>query len=513
MAKRYLIGVDLGTTTVKAVFLDAQENKVVTTQTEEIFPVKGDNPEYIEYDPNDWWQYTKRILQAGFRAGVNPEEVAGICFGGWTVMSLLVKTDGTPVTNAVHYNDMRHMEVAEEVEALIGSDAVLCNGNYIGMYSGSVKQYWWKKMRPEVFQQGDLVSTEVSWMNFKLTGQWAWNRTEAGFYSQYNTQTREWDEGIIQKLGFPKEMFPRLVDAWEVVGCVTKEAAKEIGLCEGTPVFGGVDDASPVAIATGVIAQGQGYVSAGSAANIAANVTSPISHRTTITYPHCVPGLTMAITVMSSTGLSYKWMRNTFADYEVVLAKESGKDPYDYMNEQAAKVAPGCNGVIFLPYLDGDYTPNNDINARGAFIGMDTYTSKGDMYRATMEGVAYSMLDNIMLIRELGGDIQEIVLTGGIAKGSLWLQIISDVTNCPISLPDETEGAALGSAIVAGVGAKLYPSFQDAIDKVIKIKHRAFVPNPNHHQIYSKYFKVYKDLYAQIKGIFAQMADIRGSIE
>lgn len=513
MEKKYLIGVDLGTTTVQVVFLNAQENKVVLTLTEEIFPVSAENPDYIEYDPNDWWEYTKRLLKRGFESGVKPEEVAGICFDGWTVMAFLVKKDGTPVTNAIHYNDMRHMDLLEKADKLFGNEAVERNGNYIGMYSGSVKQYWWKEKHPEVFAQADYLSTEVSWMNYRLTGQWAWNRSEAGFYSQYNHKTREWDDDIISRMGFPRSMFPRLVDAWELVGTVTKEAAEQTGLCEGTPVFGGTDDTSPVAIATGAIGLGQSYISSGSGGNIAANTAGPVSHPTAITYPHCIPGLSITITVMTSMGLSYKWMRNTFGDLETEQGEKTGIDPYEYMNRKAQTSRPGSGGVVCLPYLDGDYTPNNDCNARGVFIGMSTGTTKGDMFRAVLEGVAFSVLDNLMLFGQFGAKISEIVLTGGLAKSALWLQIISDVTGCPISLPEETEGAAFGSALIAGVGAGLFADFEEAVERMVKIRRHAFVPHTENHEIYRELFSVYKSLYPKLKDTFSQLADIRNKLQ
>ncbi len=509
MPKKYVIGVDLGTTTIKAVFLDTQDNKIISTQTEEIFPVETQNTEYMEYDPTDWMEYTKRILARGFEEGIDPHDVAGICFGGWTVMAFLVKKDGTPVTNAVHYNDMRHLELLEEADNLYGKLAVERNGNYIGMYSASVKQYWWKVKHPGVWRAADYVATEVSYINYMLTGQWAWNRVEAGFYSQYNAHTREWDDEIISAMGFDRSMFPQLVDAWEVVGTVTQDGAAWSGLAPGTLVFGGVDDASPVALATGAFRQGQGFVSAGSAANIAANTQGPVSHPTAITYPHCIPGLTMTITVMSATGLSYKWMRNAFGQLEAQMAQMTGTYTYDYLNEQARSARPGANGVVFLPYLDGDYTPNNDPNARGVFLGMGTETTKGDMLRASLEGVAFSMKDNMMLIREMGGDIDNIVLTGGIARSPLWLQIIADITGCPVSLPEETEGAPFGSAIIAAVGAGLYEDFEQAVRQTVRVKQDAFVPTEKNRALYEELYEVYKSLYPSLRQAFARIADIK----
>jgi len=509
MKKNILVGIDLGTTTLKAVFVNADSGDIVATQTEEIFPVESENPEWIEYNPNDWLKGTARLLKSGLDAGVVPEQIAGICFSGWAVMSLFADENGTPLTNAIHYNDMRHLPELEEVEKLTGKECAAKNGNYIGIYSGLAKQYWWKKNRRDIFERVHCVHTEASWMVRQLTGKDAWNRAEAGFYGQYNTESREWDDGIIKAIGFPKKLFPKLYDSWEIVGEVTGEAAALTGLAEGTPVVAGADDASPVALATGVIKIGQSYLSAGSAANLAANTAKPVSHPTIITYPHCIPGLTTAITVMSSTGLSNKWMRNTLCQAEVAVAEITGGDAYDYMNRAAANSKPGANGLIFLPYLDGDFTPNNDAKARGCFIGMDSSTTKADMLRAVLEGVAFSILDSVCLIREVGGKLDEIIITGGIAKSGVWLQIISDVVGCSISLPEESEGTAFGDALIAGYGVGLFASYEEAVEKMVKVKYGAFKPNEQNHKLYQDLFKTYRALYPALKDIYSQLDKFR----
>jgi len=509
MDKRYLIGFDIGTTMMKAVFLDAVDGRVVTTQTEEIYPIKAENPDWIEYDAEHWWDYIKCILKKGWAAGVDPSQVAGICFGGWTVMAFLVAADGRPLCNPVHYNDMRHMTEVAELDAAVGRLCLERNGNYIGMYSGIAKQYWWMKHRPQVYGKAAYFSTEVSWVNFRLTGVWGWNRTEAGFYGQYHAGTGQWDDEIIEKAGFRRDMFPRLYDAWEVVGRVTEQASAETGLACGTPVMGGADDAAPVAIATGSVREGQCYLSVGSGANVVVNAAGVISHPTTITYPHCIPGLHMLIAVLSSTGLSYKWMRNNFAQVEEALARNTGEDPYNYMNQVAALSPPGANGVVFLPYLDGDYTPNNDPNARGCFIGMGTRTTKPDMLRAVMEGVGFSILGSILLIRELGGKLDEIILTGGIAKSGLWLQIIADISGCGISLPEETEGAPFGSAIIAGLGAGVFSSYDEAIERMVRINRSVVTPNLAVSDLYQELFGVYQSLYPKLADVYGRLAQIR----
>ena len=274
---------------------------------------------------------------------------------------------------------------------------------------------------------------------------WSWNRTEAAFYAPYNARTREWDDDLLKKAGFPRNLYPKLYDAWEIVGGVTDEAAASNRVHRLVPRWWRALMMLPRwRLPRASSSPGNALFLSGQAPILPPTPEKPISHPTILLIRIAYRVLTMAITVLSSTGLSNKWMRNNLCQAEAAVASITGDDPYLYMGKAAETSKPGSSGVIFLPYLDGDYTPNNDPNARGCFVGMGTATTKADLLRAMLEGVAFSILDNINLIRELGGNLDEIVLAGGIAKSKLWLQIIADVTNCTISLPEETEGTAFG---------------------------------------------------------------------
>lgn len=510
MDKRYVVGVDVGTSTVKAVFVDTKENKIATTQLTEVFPVKCEKKEYIEYDAADWQRCVREVLERGFAAaGINPEEVAGVCFDDPAVMAFLVKEDGTPVYNPVHYNDMRHLETMDQLEALVGELCVERNANYITMYNGLAKQYWWKEKQPELYARTDYFTTATSWIAHQLTGKWVMNMQTAGFYGQYNAHTRRWDEEIMAKAGLDPRKFPPLVEGCSLVGCVTARAAGEWGLAEGTKVFAGLDDATPVALTCGAINEGDCYISAGSGANVAIISEKVMSHPTAMSYPHCVPGYNMAIAVLTCTGLSYKWVRNALGAFECAQAALTGEDAYDILNREAASAPAGSNGVIFLPYLDGDFTPNNDPNARGCFIGLNTTTTKGDMVRAVLEGVAFTFVSSLKMIRELGGDPKSLAIAGGVARSPLWLQIIADATGMPISLPAETEGGPLGSALVAGVGCGLFKDFRDAVDRVVVIERDKYVPDPETSKRYAELFAIYDRLYGQLKPTFGALAEYR----
>ncbi len=510
METRYVIGLDMGTTTIKAVFFDTKENKIVTTQIEESYPIKAEHPDFIEYDPKTVRELVKCVLKRGFDTGIDPNEVAGLCSVDYTVIALLVDDEGKPLTNCVHYNDFRHLKEAEELQEKLGDLCVQRNNNYLGMFNGLPKQYWWRKHRPEIYKKTDKFVTLVAWINHELTGNWAQSRSAAGFYGNYNAYTREWDKEITELCGMSIDKFPPLADAWQVIGEVTEEAAAEWGLAKGTKVLAGADDASPVAITLGVINPGECFMSAGSGANVVVNSKNMVCHETALSYPHCIPGLNMATGVLNSTGLSYKWMRNNLAAAEEQLAKLSGSDTYEYMNALAAKSSPGSNGVIFLPYLDGDFTPNNDPNAKGVFFGLDSSTTRGDLFRAVMEGVAFSLLDCMQMLLSLGGgEPSSIVIAGGIAKSRLWLQILADVCGLPVSLPEELEGAPFGCAILCGITCGMYRDYRDAVEKAVKINRNVAVPDAKNKEIYADMYKVYKGLYPKLKSAYAELEAIK----
>lgn len=509
MEKRYVIGIDVGTTTIKAVFVDSKENKIATTQITEIFPVPGEKKEYIEFDAYDWVRCIKKILNKGFETGIRPEEVAGINIEDFTVVAFLVDKDGKPLHHPVHYNDMRHLCVLDEVEEKVGKLCVERNANYISMYNGLPKQYWWFKYRKDVYDHAAYFMSGATWINYLLTGKWAMNRPTAGFYGQYNAQTGEWDAEILEKLGMDIAKFPPLVNAWDVVGEVTEEAAEEFCLVPGIKVFGGMDDASPVALTCGALEDGDCFVSAGSAANVVILSSNILSHPTALSYPHCTPGLFMSDAVLTSTGLSYKWVRNHLGQYEQITAELSGDDVYDILSREAATSPPGANGVIFLPYLDGDYTPNNDPNARGCFVGLSTTSTKADMVRAVLEGVGFSIMSSLKMIRELGGNPKGLAISGGVSKSPFWMQVIADITGLNVSIPNEAEGAPLGSALIAGVGCGLFKDYRDAVERVVVIDRDKYIANSKNHELYSDLFKIYDGLYSHLSEPFDELAKYR----
>jgi xylulokinase len=510
MGKNILIGIDIGTTTIKAVFLDTDGEKILGTELEEITQIRK-RPDWAEYDAAVWWDSVKMVLSRGITSlKIDPGSVAGICCGGFTVAGFMVDREGNPLNNPTHYTDMRHLGEVEDLKEKIGKKAVEINNNAMGPYNTLPKQVWFRNHEPELFRKAKYFMTEAGWIVYKLTGEWSCNRSEAGFCAQYDYKTGQWSEEILDAVGIPVDMFPPLFDAWEKVGEVTVKASEETKLAQGTPVFAGTDDAGPAAVTTGVIREGQCCLSLGSGCNIGSNISKPLFHPTCLFYPHCIPGLYMFISVMVSVGINYKWVRDTVARTELSMASLLDEDPYALMEKEAAGSRPGSGGVLMLPYLEGEYTPIDDSNARAVFAGISSSTSRGDIMRSVMEGTAMSLLHNIVTIEELGGNLKELMVTGGPVRSRTWMQIVADVTGRPVSIPEESDGAPFGNAIVAGFGAGIFPDYETAVKKMVRVKRNAFVPNKENSARYREIFDVYLKLYPALKEIFGDLSAIRG---
>jgi len=289
---------------------------------------------------------------------------------------------------------------------------------------------------------------------------------------------------------------------------VSASAAAETGLLEGTPVVGGGGDQAAQAVGTGIVAEGVVSTTLGTSGVVfAASETYRVEPEGRLhAFCHAVPGMWHLMGVMLSAAGSFRWYRDTLGDLERVQAEKSGRDPYDLLTEAAAEVSPGCEGLLFLPYLTGERTPYPDPNARGVFFGLTLRHGKAHMTRAVLEGVSYGLLDSLELMRALGLSIQQVRASGGGARSLLWRQILADVFDAQIVTVEVTEGAAYGAALLAGVGAGVYPTVTAACDAVIRVTGRT-EPGPAA-SVYADYYPRYRALYPALAPEFEAIAQV-----
>jgi xylulokinase len=320
---------------------------------------------------------------------------------------------------------------------------------------------------------------------------------------------RKWSDEVLSKLGIEKSMLGKLYESQEVTGKVNKSASSLTGLKEGTIVVGGAGDQAAGAIGNGIVKPGVVSSTIGTSGVVFAfseNVSIDPKGRVH-TFCHAVPNTWHIMGVTQGAGLSLKWFRDNFCIEEKRTAEQMDVDPYMLMDKEAEKVAAGCSGLIYLPYLMGERTPHLDPNAKGVFFGLSAKHEKRDMIRAVMEGVVYSLRDCLEIIKEMGVNVSEVRASGGGGKSPLWRQMQADVFGTEITTINSSEGPALGVALLAGVGAGVYSNINEACDKVIEVRTRQSADMELNSK-YSKFYDIYKNLYSSLKKDFTDLSTL-----
>ncbi|HET6386652.1 MAG TPA: FGGY-family carbohydrate kinase, partial [Armatimonadota bacterium] len=319
----------------------------------------------------------------------------------------------------------------------------------------------------------------------------------------FNVRERKWAEPILSALQIPREWLPSAYESYEVTGQITDAAAARTGLRAGTPVVGGGGDQAAGAVGNGIVRSGAVSSTVGTSGVVFAFSDEPLLDPglRVHTFCHAVPRKWHVMGVMLSAGGSLRWLRDTIAQPERVVATAMGKDPYDLMSQEAGQAPAGSEGLIFLPYLTGERTPYADPDARGVFFGLGLRHERSHLIRAVMEGVAYGLRDSFEIFREMGVPTEEVRASGGGARSRLWRQIQADVTGCAHSTINVDEGPALGVALLAGVGSGVYASVEQACDEVIHVT-TTTEPDPERIPLYEGYYTVYRELYPALRRAF-----------
>ena len=318
---------------------------------------------------------------------------------------------------------------------------------------------------------------------------------------------RCWSDEVLEKLDIDKSLLGKVYESPEITGYVNKEVAALTGLKAGTPVVGGAGDNAAAAVGTGTVVDGAAFTTIGTSGVVYAHTKEMAVDPNGRVHTFCcaVPGQWHVMGVTQGAGLSFKWFRDEFCADIKDEAKGKGIDTYDIMNELAEKSGLSARRLLFLPYLMGERTPHLDPNARGAFIGLSAIHERGDMIRAIMEGVTYSLKDCLSVLEEMGVQPDKMLACGGGAKSDLWRQMMADVYGMNISTVDSKEGPALGVAILAMVGAGLYESVEQACRKVIRL-HNTTEINAQNIEKYAKMYRIYKGLYQHLKDDYQELS-------
>jgi xylulokinase len=391
----------------------------------------------------------------------------------------------------------------------VGAENVLrLTGNPVLPGFTAPKIAWVQEHEPDVYARAAKVLLPKDYARYRLTGGFFSEVSDASGTSLFDVGQRQWSDEMLAALSLPRQWLPEVTESPVVSAHISATAAKETGLRQGTPVVGGGGDQAAQAVGTGIINEGVVSATLGTSGVVfAASDTYRVEPEGKLhAFCHAVPGMWHLMGVMLSAAGSFRWYRDALGDLERLQAEDTGRDAYDLLTEAAAEVPPGCEGLLFLPYLTGERTPYPDPNARGVFFGLTLRHGKAHMTRAVLEGVTYGLRDSLELMRALGLSIEQVRASGGGARSLLWRQMLADVFDTEIVTVKVTEGAAYGAALLAGVGAGVFGDVADACQTAIQVTGRT-EPGPDV-PVYADYYPRYRSLYPALAPEFEAMAEV-----
>ncbi len=509
----YLLGVDIGTSGTKTVLFDEVGNTIASALEE--YPLYQPNIGWAEQDPEDWWQATVGGIRSVLaKSGIKASDISGIGLSGQMHGMVLLDADNKVLRRSIIWCDQRTTAECEQITSIIGAERLIeitANPALVGFTASKIM--WVKNNEPAIFEKVKMILLPKDYVRFRLTGEFATEVSDASGMQLMDIPGRCWSNEVLSKLGIDSSQVAKLYESQEVSGRVNSSAASLTGLYEGTPVVGGGGDQAAGAVGNGIVKPGIISSTIGTSGVVFAYLDKiSIDPKGRVqTFCHAVPNTWHVMGVTQGAGFSLKWFRDNLCKDEMSVAELLDVDPYVLMDQEAEKVRPGSNGLIYLPYLIGERTPHLDSDAKGVFFGLSTVHNKRDMIRAVMEGVTYSLRDCLEIISGMGVSISEVRASGGGGKSPLWKQMQADIFGSPITTINSSEGPALGVALLAGVGTGVYSSVAQACDTAIKVK-KVQNPDMEFYSKYSKFYELYKQLYRSLKKDYKDLAAIMKSV-
>lgn len=503
----YLLGVDLGTSGTKTVLFDIEGN-VKASKTVE-YPLYQEKNGWAEQEPLDWWNAAVETIRSVItESGVRNTDIKGLGISGQMHGLVMLDKDGNVLRRSIIWADQRTGKECEEITRLVGEKRLIeitANPALTGFTASKI--LWVRNNQPEIYAKCAHILLPKDYIRYMLTGDFATEVSDASGMQLLDVPNRCWSDEVLEKLSIDKALLPKVYESPDVTGVISEKAAELTGLAAGMIVVGGAGDNAAAAVGTGVVENGKAFTTIGTSGVVFAHTDNiSIDPKCRIHSLCCaVPGAWHVMGVAQSSGLSLKWFRDNFCHAEMDAAAGMGVDPYYIMDQQAARSPIGCNRLLYMPYLMGERSPHLDPDCRAAFIGLNTIHTKYDMLRAIMEGVTYSLRDSLEVLREMGGSVDCMLACGGGGTSKLWRQMLADTFNCSVRTVASKEGPALGVAILAGVGAGIYPSVQEGCRRVIRLN-APQEPIAENVPQYEAYYRMYVKLYPALKNFYKELA-------
>jgi xylulokinase len=505
----YSLGIDIGTSGTKTVLFDIHGNAVASDA--QTYPLYQPQNGWAEQEPSDWWNASASSIRNVLEiSGINPSEICGVGLSGQMHGLVMLDSDNKPLRKSIIWCDQRTAEECVEIEQRVGKKRLIeitANPALPGFTASKI--LWVRNHEPEIFKKCRHILLPKDYVRFMLTGVYATEVSDASGMQLLDIPNRCWSKEVLARLDIDEDLLAKVYESPEITGKISEKAAQITGLKAGTPVVGGAGDNAAAAVGTGVVKSGKAFTTIGTSGVVFLHTDEVKIDLKGRVHTFCcaVPGKWHMMGVTQAAGLSLKWFKDNFCQDISAKAESDGVSVYSIINSMAASSPIGANRLLFLPYLMGERTPHLDSNARGTFFGISAMHTKSDFLRAIMEGVSFSLNDCLSVFSECGFTPTEMMACGGGGTSELWRQMLSDIYGCPVTTVKSQEGPALGVAILAMVGAGVYPSVEAACEAVIKSDVVQY-PDFEAHKKYERNYTLYRSLYPTLKETFSALAEL-----
>ena len=483
MGSPIVIASDLGSSSCKTVAVDPSGNVLASSLVE--YPTFYPQPGWAEQNPDDWYKgFCVTVRDVLDKVKASPEDVIGVGIVGVTHTVVFMGDDDRPLLPSILIFDNRSQPQVDKILQQWGDEVRERTLNVLTPVWSWPQLLWVRENRPDIWGRVQYIFFQKDYVRHRLAPSVATDVIDASGSSLFDPIKEEWIESFYRDLGLSLSQLPRVHKPSEIIARVSKRGSEDTGLLEGTPVIAGTTDTAAEVFGAGCIRPGSTVIKLASVGRIAVVTERPASDFHLLNYRHVIDGLWYPGTASKYAASAYKWRKG------ILWSELEGSEVYHLMDKAAARIRPGAGGLIFHPHLMGEWAPYWDESMRGDFIGLTARHSREHLTRAVLEGVAFALRDALEEMEGLGLEAKDIRLIGQGAKSDIWSEIVSDVLDRILKVPEQID-AAYGAALITAIGMGLIEPDPERLDSIVKIN-RVITPNEHNVSHYSDLFEVYR---------------------
>jgi gluconokinase len=505
LSKSYIIAADLGTTSTKTLVIDRSGRVLASNAVE--YPLYTPTPDRAEQNPLEIFDAVVRGIGAVIaKAGISGSEVLCVSFSSAMHSLIAVDRELNPLTPCITWADNRSVDyVAPLKNEWNGLNIYRNTGTPIHPMSPLLKLIWINRHDPQLVSRTYKFIGIKEFVFAKLFGEYVIDYSLASATGLFNLRNLDWDEEALRVAGVAKEQLSQPVDTTHVLQGLTASYSAEMGLPSDTPFVVGASDGVLANLGAGAYEDGVYAVTIGTSGAVRGTVKQPLTDPQGRLFCYALKEDFWVVGgAINNGGIMFRWVRDQLATLEAEEGRRRGLDPYDYLTELAEQVAPGSDGLIFMPLLAGERAPYWNANARGLFFGLSLFHEKKHMIRSVLEGVVYRIHSVENALQELAGPTKEIRASGGFARSPLWRQMMADTLGTAVTVPDSIESSGLGAAQLGLLATGQIRDFASIHDWVrTTVRHE---PDAVNHAVYRELTAIYSEVYHQLKHSFDAIA-------